>query len=168
MNVQVQKEKKNLLKCFVSFHRFEDEMDDYNVIMVKALADRLAEVCIQWHSLTVLNTVSAISFCSVRCSGFQVCKSSQSPIVNKPTRQSEPFGGEQPVASTRNSKNWYWAPSNVQPMPSAGKHLTMSYNNAKRGKAQIDVMVHRCQARENKQRLHDTLMPSAGKQTTMS
>ena len=38
------KKNKNLLKCFVSFHRFEDEMDDYSVIMVKALADRLAEV----------------------------------------------------------------------------------------------------------------------------
>lgn len=33
-----------IIEIFVSFHRFEEDMDDYSVIMVKALADRLAEV----------------------------------------------------------------------------------------------------------------------------
>ena len=39
----------NLLNTRIlsSLHRFEEEMDDYSVIMVKALADRLAEVSIQ-------------------------------------------------------------------------------------------------------------------------
>lgn len=32
------------LEISVSLHRFEEDMDDYSVIMVKALADRLAEV----------------------------------------------------------------------------------------------------------------------------
>ena len=39
-----------LMRCLVyswfsSHSRYASEMDDYNVIMVKAIADRLAEVC---------------------------------------------------------------------------------------------------------------------------
>ena len=35
-----------LVHSWFSFHsRYASEMDDYSVIMVKAIADRLAEVC---------------------------------------------------------------------------------------------------------------------------
>ena len=38
------------LKCIISslLFRFEEDLDDYSVIMVKALADRLAEVSTVW------------------------------------------------------------------------------------------------------------------------
>ena len=55
--------KVNLLNTRIlsSLHRFEEEMDDYSVIMVKALADRLAEVSIQWDSRTVLQAITALT-----------------------------------------------------------------------------------------------------------
>lgn len=36
------------LAVFFSIHRFKKDNDDYNVIMIKAIADRLAEAFAEW------------------------------------------------------------------------------------------------------------------------
>lgn len=52
------------VNCIIYFllFRFEEDYDDYSVIMVKALADRLAEVCILSNFLIILKSVPSATF----------------------------------------------------------------------------------------------------------
>ena len=52
------------VNCIIYFllFRFEEDYDDYSVIMVKALADRLAEVCIPSNVLIILKSVPSATF----------------------------------------------------------------------------------------------------------
>ena len=44
--------KKYILQCISWwFCRFEEQLDDYNIIMVKAIADRLTEVRLELRSM---------------------------------------------------------------------------------------------------------------------